>query len=112
LLIGILLYGPPGTGKTSSILALASEFGLPIYTLPLSHPNIDDELLMKAVRGITSSTSILLLEDVGAAYKNLQAQPGVAITTVPPPATAESPVPPPPSLAKTPSTGISLAALL
>ncbi len=36
---GYLLTGPPGTGKSTLILAVASHFKLPIYSVPLRGPN-------------------------------------------------------------------------
>lgn len=59
---GYLFYGPPGTGKTSLARALATEFELPTYYLPLGDISKDSDL-MQLVSGI-KPRSVLLLEDV------------------------------------------------
>lgn len=58
--LGILMYGAPGGGKTSSVVALATEFNLPIYTFSLSNLTQDD--LSKIL--YMASPCILLLEDI------------------------------------------------
>lgn len=63
---GMLLYGPPGTGKTSFSVALAGAFGLNLYVLSLSDPNINDKHLEKLF-DFLPKRCIVLLEDVDSA---------------------------------------------
>lgn len=62
---GFLFFGPPGTGKTTVVIALASEFGKPIYILNLSTIKDDNELLMSL--SMVPQGAIVLIEDVDAA---------------------------------------------
>jgi hypothetical protein len=59
---GYLFHGPSGTGKTSAARALADEFNLPVYYLPLGDVEKDANLtdLISQVPG----KSVLLLEDI------------------------------------------------
>lgn len=59
---GYLFYGPPGTGKTSVARALATEFDLPTYYLPLGDIAKDSDLMQLV--GAIKPRSVLLLEDV------------------------------------------------
>ena len=59
---GYLLYGPPGTGKTSVARAVASNFKMDVYYLPLSDLKSDNQL-MALVAGVQPG-SMLLLEDI------------------------------------------------
>lgn len=63
---GMLLYGPPGTGKTSFSVALAGAFGLNLYVLSLSDPNLNDKHLEKLF-DFLPKRCIVLLEDVDSA---------------------------------------------
>jgi chaperone BCS1 len=62
---GFLFFGPPGTGKTTIVIALASEFGKPIYILNLATLKDDNELLMAL--SMVPHGAIVLIEDVDAA---------------------------------------------
>ncbi|KAH9985931.1 BCS1 N terminal-domain-containing protein [Russula vinacea] len=64
---GYLLHGMPRSGKTSLINALAGELGLNICVLILSSKGMNDNTLMKLMRGVPPGC-ILLLEDLDAAF--------------------------------------------
>jgi len=66
---GYLLYGPPGTGKTSFIQALAGELDYSVAMINLSEVGITDDLLAQLLTQLPEK-SILLLEDVDAAFAN------------------------------------------
>lgn len=59
---GYLFHGPPGNGKTSLVSAVAHEFKMHLYNLPLSSVKDDKELTVKI--SDISPRSILLLEDI------------------------------------------------
>lgn len=60
---GYLLYGPEGTGKRSTILALAAELGVGVYTISLSDGTVaDDPCLFRLVNAVPPR-SIVLIED-------------------------------------------------
>lgn len=63
---GYLFHGPPGTGKTSLARALATEFRLDVYWLPLSSVEGDDDLLR--LMGEVPRRSLLLLEDIDVVH--------------------------------------------
>lgn len=60
----ILLYGPPGTGKTSMVRAIASHFALDISCMLLSGIENDNQFKNLVMNPISSSESILLIEDI------------------------------------------------
>lgn len=62
---GFMLYGPPGTGKTTAVIALASEFGKPIYILNLATIKDDNELMLAL--SLVPQGAIVLIEDIDAA---------------------------------------------
>ncbi|KAK0552500.1 hypothetical protein OC844_006427 [Tilletia horrida] len=64
---GFLLYGPPGSGKTSSIVAIAGELNLNVYALSLAQRGLDERLLLELANEC-ETPSILLLEDIDAAF--------------------------------------------
>lgn len=66
---GYLLHGPPGCGKTSFVTAAAGELDCPIYILNLAEPSLSDLGLLKLVTE-ASPRSILLMEDIDAAFQN------------------------------------------
>ena len=62
----LLFHGPPGTGKTALIHSLSGIFGLCIYRMSLSSPELtDDDLLILLSR--VPSTCIVLFEDIDQA---------------------------------------------
>lgn len=60
---GYLLAGPPGSGKSSLILAVASNFELPIYSVPLRGTGITGERLA-ALLANCRKPSLIALEDI------------------------------------------------
>lgn len=60
---GYLLAGPPGTGKSSLILAVASHFALPIYSVPLRGTEITGERLATLLTNCRKP-SLIALEDI------------------------------------------------
>jgi chaperone BCS1 len=71
---GYLLYGPPGTGKTSFIQALAGELEYNICLMNLSERGMTDDRLAHLLTH-TPPRSLILLEDVDAAFASRQADP-------------------------------------
>lgn len=63
---GYLFYGPPGTGKTSFCTALAGHFDLDLYILPLSNPQISDDVLEMCFDALPPRC-LVLLEDIDSA---------------------------------------------
>lgn len=65
LRLGYLFHGPPGTGKSSLAFALASHFGMPVYMMNLSAPNLSDSDVESLFSNLPHHC-IVLLEDVDA----------------------------------------------
>ena len=64
-----MLYGPPGSGKTSFITALAASIDHDIAVLNLSDRGLTDDRL-NALFAKAPLNSIILLEDIDAAFRN------------------------------------------
>lgn len=77
--LGYLFSGPPGTGKSSLAFALAGHFGLPVYVLNLSLPELTDRGIVDMFARLPFHC-ILLLEDVDATTPLTRA--GVPIKTL------------------------------
>ena len=70
---GYLFHGPPGGGKSSFIQALAGELNYDIAILNLSERGLTDDRLNHLLTIIPSRT-LVLLEDVDAAFGNRRVQ--------------------------------------
>ncbi|XP_066603199.1 mitochondrial chaperone BCS1 [Prorops nasuta] len=73
---GYLLYGPPGCGKSSFITALAGELERGICVLNLSERGLTDDRLNHLL-AIAPQQTIMLLEDVDAAFCSREESPQV-----------------------------------
>lgn len=71
---GYLLHGPPGCGKSSFITALAGELERGICVLNLSERSLTDDRLNHLL-AIAPQQSIILLEDIDAAFVSRQESP-------------------------------------
>lgn len=76
---GWLLYGTPGTGKTSVVSAIAGQFKRDIYILSLSGSGMTDANLLGLV-GEVEKGSIILLEDIDAAFEQREGQQEKGVT--------------------------------
>jgi len=65
LRLGYLFSGPPGTGKSSLAFATASNFGLPVYMVNLSSPELSDDDVAALFASVPRHC-VVLLEDVDA----------------------------------------------
>jgi len=66
---GYLFHGYPGSGKTSFIYALAGYFKMNICIVNLSEKHMNDETLNQLLNS-APLRSVLVLEDIDAAYAN------------------------------------------
>ena len=73
---GYLLHGPPGCGKTSFIVALAGELEYSICVLNLSDRSLSDDRLQARLADAPEN-SIILLEDVDAAFVSRETSPQI-----------------------------------
>lgn len=77
--LGMLLFGPPGSGKSSTVLAVASHFGLDIAMLNLNGFGSNDEQLRRMMSKLPPNT-IVLLEDVDCLGIGRKSQKGEKIS--------------------------------
>lgn len=63
---GYLFSGPPGTGKTTTARALASHFGLGLYSLNLS--SLPGDANLDQLAADVRPRSLLLIEDIDVAH--------------------------------------------
>ena len=71
---GYILHGPPGCGKSSAIDAIASYFTCSINRVVLSDSTLTDGSLMDLFQTLCSR-SILVIEDVDAAFIDRETKP-------------------------------------
>ncbi|CAO1616925.1 unnamed protein product [Parajaminaea phylloscopi] len=74
---GYLFHGSPGSGKTSMVQALAGEMDLNICLLNLSERGLTDDRLTHLL-SMAPERSVLLLEDIDAAFPSRLAHSGRA----------------------------------
>ncbi|EGC36809.1 hypothetical protein DICPUDRAFT_31265 [Dictyostelium purpureum] len=70
---GYLLYGEPGNGKSSLINAIAGALNLDICIVSLSQKEVDDRQINHLLNNAPPK-SILLIEDIDAAFKSHRSQ--------------------------------------
>uniref|UniRef100_A0A914XDC1 Mitochondrial chaperone BCS1 n=1 Tax=Plectus sambesii TaxID=2011161 RepID=A0A914XDC1_9BILA len=73
---GYLLYGPPGCGKSSFISGIASQLGYSVCMVSLSERTLDDDRLNHLLN-TAPPNSIVLLEDVDAAFHSREDHPSL-----------------------------------
>jgi len=103
---GWLLHGPPGCGKTSVILALAYSMGTTIYMLNAGDRSLSDGTLFSLVSTMRPN-SLLVIEDVDAAFRGRSAKDPLVATPEPNHPLAGQSAPPPPD-----QNGVTFSGLL
>jgi chaperone BCS1 len=76
---GVREDGPPGNGKSSTVLAIASHFGLDIAILNLSSSDLNDDKLRDAFINLPKGT-IVLIEDIDCIFRQREQNEKVGIT--------------------------------
>jgi chaperone BCS1 len=66
--LGVLMKGPPGSGKSSSVIALASYFGLDIAILNLNTSSLGDDELCHLLADLPKDTMVLI-EDIDCVFE-------------------------------------------
>lgn len=69
---GYLFHGPPGNGKSSLALAIASQYNMNLYNMPLSSIKDDRDLSTKFNE--IQPNSVLLIEDIDIFSKSMHRQ--------------------------------------
>lgn len=76
---GWLFQGVPGSGKTSLVSALAGHYKKNVYILNLSDPDLSDTKMLSLLSCVKNG-SIILLEDIDAAFNRREQKDAQGIT--------------------------------
>ena len=76
-----LFYGEPGNGKSSAAKAIAGHFGMNIYLLVLSDPEMNDSKINDLLSAVPEG-NIVLLEDIDCAFdkRNREGKQGLTFS--------------------------------